>query len=325
MKIFKISCHSGIIAIMGVMMLLCSTELYGQDWETVIGGDTDYDTKKTPQKKYGSFNFERENDLPGNPKDVDKRNVEHASSLEIYNEMRELMRKLEEIKRIEASDDSSFIRDSAREQAIYENRRRIEKRIDQLQDEKNVRIDEGKWVGFVPAETPSYVPEDKPPPPDTVWGGPLPEVSKINPTTMGRSGIEKEMKQLNEAHITLRKKIDHLNSLGDMGNAKVAYKAQAEARLKEVIARLKALNKEKQNQIKKGVWGYSSDDIKRTGATPEQIKDAYEEGYELGKNLKNLSMSSDEVRLATRAAYERFQNNEKLKDAFKRGYGDAVQ
>ncbi len=323
MRIYKRPCHAGIIAILSLMIMLCSAGLYGQGWETVI--DSGNGSENPPQEKYGSFNFERENNLPGNPKDVDKRNVVHATSLEIYNEMRELHRKLNEIKRIEVSENSSLIRDSDREQAIYDNRRRIEKRLKQLQEEKNNRIMDGRWDGFVPSDTPSYEPEDDPPPADKVWGGPLPKVSRINPTTMGRSEIEKEMEQLNKAHIELRKKVDYLNSLGETGKSKLAYKAQAEARLKEVINRLKALQKEKQNQIKKGVWGYSSNDIKRLDATPEQIKAAYDEGYELGKNLKNLLMSSDEVRLATRAAYERFQNNEKLKDAFKRGYSDAVQ
>ncbi len=287
-------------------------------WDTVV--DTEQ-PKMEAQKQQVTFKYERTNDLPGNPKDVKTGNVWSAPAIDIYNEMREVLRKIEELEKIRKTEDAKWIKDTEKVHAIYENKRRLEERLEKLQDEKLTRIAKDKWYGFVP-ETPSYEPADAPPPPDPTWGGGLPEVSTTNPTTMGRSDIEKEMKQLNEDRDALRKKIDHLNSLGSLGEAKVAYKAQTEARLKEIVARLKALEAEKKNQIEKGVWGYSPDDITRVGATKEQMDQAYKEGNELAKKLKSSMMTSDEVRQATRDAYERYQNNEKLKEEFKRGFRD---
>jgi len=41
--------------------------------------------------------------------------------------------------------------------------------------------------------------------------------------------------------------------------------------------------------------------------------------------LKTRELSSDEVRQATRDAYNEYQNNEKLKKAFKEGYRTGSQ
>lgn len=264
----------------------------------------------------------RVNDLPGNSGDVQKRNVFHAPSKEIWEERKKVKQKLSKLDSIEKNTYSlgGFV-NSDKFAAIKENRARLTKRLDLLNKERARRIAAGKWQGFVPPGD-EDAPPPPPPPAEGKWGGPLPEVKKTNPTTMGRSGIEVEMKQLNRDREDLRKRLDHMNKLGALAGSvgTVGRKPQVEALLKEVVARLSALEAEKKHQIKQGTWGYSSQDISRTKATPKQIAEARAAGKELAEQLKNGWLSSAEVRQATRDAYGRYQNNEKLKEAFKEGY-----
>ncbi len=295
-----------------VFLCGCPARAEKGTWETVV--DSAEEVWDSAQQEAIR---QRINDLPGNPNDVRKENVWSATAMEIYNERREVLGKLQELDRIEDQEKAKYVQDSARMSAVKFNKQRLRDRLAVLEKERYKRIVEDKWYGFVPEKNEDEPPEP-PPPPDPNWGGPLPEVNDRNPTTMGRSEIESEMKELNEARDNLRKRVDHMNSVGPFAGS-VGQKAQVEDTLKKIVARLNALEAEKQNQIKNGTWGYSSDDITRIGATPEQIAQAYKEGKELGEKLRNSQMSMDEVRQATKAAYGRYQNNDRLKLVFKEG------
>ncbi len=298
--------------------LQCTPVVFAGDsgWNTVVDSAEEvWDSAEKESKR------PRINDLPGNPNDVDSANVWSAKAKEVYQERREILGKLKKLKEIEAKEKSKWIHDTEKIAAIESNRRRLNKRLDLLNKERDKRIKQGKWYGYVPEN------ENRPPPPgpppDSNWGGTLPEVSDINPTTMGRSEITAEMRQLNKERKRLRKRLDFLNSVGDFAG-KIGQKAQVEDVLKKIIARIKALEAEKQHQIENGTWGYSSDDITRVGATKKQIDQAYKDGNELGKQLKRGELTSDEVRQATRDAYGRYKNNERLKKAFKKGFREGA-
>lgn len=273
-----------------------------------------------------SAGMQRINDLPGNPKDVDQRNVFSASNKEIYNEYREIQYKLKQLDKIEQSEKNKWSSDGERLRAVKENRRRLNQRKKKLDDEIFQRkYIKKKWDGFVPGTS-----EDEPLDPkrgkipDPKWGGPLPKVSKVNPSTMGRSQIEPEMIQLTQNARNLRKRLDHMNELGDFAG-KVGQKRQVEAKLKEVIDRLKALNIQKKHQIKNGTWPQTSSDITRTKASRKDMDAAYEAGKRLARSFRNGNMSSAEVRAETQIAYDRYRNNAVLKKEFKRGYRDGAQ
>ena len=270
--------------------------------------------------------MQRKNDLPGNPDDVDRRNVFSASNKEIYNEYREIQYKLKQLDTIEQSERKRWSSDEKRLGAVEENRRRLNQRKKQLDDEIFQRkYIKKKWDGFVPG-TSEHEPLDpkRGKIPDPKWGGPLPKVSKKNPSTMGRSQIEPEMIQLTKDARDLRKRQDNMNKVGDFAG-KLGQKQQVEAKLKEVINRLKALNIEKKRQIKNGTWPQNSSDIIRTKASKKDIDKAYQAGKSLARSFRNGNMSSAEVRSETQIAYDRYRNNAILKKEFKRGYGDGAQ
>jgi hypothetical protein len=105
----------------------------------------------------------------------------------------------------------------------------------------------------------------------------------------------------------------------------VGQKQQVEARLKEVLNRLKALNIEKKRQIKSGTWPQNSSDIIRTKASKKDMDKAYQAGKRLARSFKDGNMSSVEVRSETQIAYDQYRNNAILKKEFKRGYSDGAQ
>ena len=270
--------------------------------------------------------MQRKNDLPGNPDDVDRRNVFSASSKEIYNEYREIQYKLKQLEKIEQAEGKKWSSDGKRLKAVKENRMRLNERKKKLDDEISKRkYVKKKWDGFVPGTS-----EEEPLDPrrgkipDAKWGGPLPKVSGVNPSTMGRSQIEPEMKQLTQNAKDLRKRQDHMKQLGDYAG-KLGQKRQVEAKLKEVISRLKALNIEKKRQVKNGTWPRKSSDITRTKASKKDIAEAYEAGKSLAESFRNGNKSSTEVRSETQIAYEQYRNNAILKKEFKRGYRDGAQ
>ena len=274
-----------------------------------------WDDATNPEK------HKRINDLPGNPNDVDKRNVWSAPAIEIYNERREIEYKLKQLKEIEDREKNSWYPDKAKLAAVRENRYRLNQRAKLLGEEYYVRKYVKKnWDGFVP-DTSLLEPLDpnRGKKPEAKWGGPLPEVSKVNPAGMGRSEIEPEMRKLNADLKEMRKRLDRMKAV-DSFSGNIGQKRQVEDKIKEITRRLNALDAEKKKQVKNGTWPSSSKDITRTTADADDINKAYQDGYDLARRFKNGNLTSDEVRHATQDAYGRYSNNPKLKDAFKRGY-----
>lgn len=323
-----------LIAILLFAAFILPERAFSKDeWGSVSSGNTKAkkntgwdDAKEILDDATNPKKHRRINDLPGNPNDVDKRNVWSAKNNEIYQERREIEFKLKQLDEIERKENSKWYKDKAKLRAIEENRYRLKQRVELLDNEIMVRkYGKKKFDGFVP-ETSEHKPLDpnRNKKPEAKWGGPLPEVSNVNPSTMGRSQIDPEMKQLNKDLKEMRKRLDRMNAVGDF-SGKIGQKQQVQNKINKITQRLNALEAEKQRQIQNGTWPQTSDDIIRTKATKAQIDQAYREGKELGEALKTNNMSSAEVKHATRDAYSRFQNNEKLKDAFKRGYRAGAQ
>ncbi|HDS15327.1 MAG TPA: hypothetical protein ENN66_01650 [Proteobacteria bacterium] len=85
-----------------------------------------------------------------------------------------------------------------------------------------------------------------------------------------------------------------LNSVASFAG-KLSQKAQAEERLKQVVARLKALEAEKQWQIKNGTWAHSFDDLPRTkkAGHPGTLRASLQGWKRVGEKLRNSQMTMD--------------------------------